>query len=210
VAVSFIGGGPGPPRPDRYSNSQHQVGTDWIGSCKSNYHAITATTAPINRIRNNTELKTWRHAIGQSEQNESHWKSTIIFICGVPRENTELTQFADIHYRLQGCIEHISPRAGLDLSSLKVIRINCISRCKVLYYHDLSGISGCLPMWSNHNSSWNTHVYRKQQPIKHTHVYWVRVRHVYRPFRLYTILTVVGEDTGDTADIWSVSENLYR
>jgi hypothetical protein len=122
------------------SNSQHQVGTDWIGSCKSNYHAITATTAPINRIRNNTELKTWRHVIGQNEQNESHWKSTIIFICGVPRENTELTQFADIHYRLQGCIEHISPRAGLDLSSLKVIRINCIRRCKVLYYHDLSGV----------------------------------------------------------------------
>ena len=145
MAVSFIGGGPGPPRPDRYSNSQHQVGTDWIGSCKSNYHAITATTAPINRIRNNTELKTWRHVIGQNEQNESHWKSTIIFICGVPRENTELTQFADIHYRLQGCIEHISPRAGLDLSSLKVIRINCISRCKVLYYHDLvASLDVCL------------------------------------------------------------------
>jgi hypothetical protein len=26
------------------------IGTDCIGSCKSNYHTITDTTAPLNRI----------------------------------------------------------------------------------------------------------------------------------------------------------------
>jgi len=25
------------------------IGTDWTGSCKSNYHTITTTTAPVDR-----------------------------------------------------------------------------------------------------------------------------------------------------------------
>jgi hypothetical protein len=30
------------------------IGTDCIGSCKSNYHAITATTAPVYPLHNSS------------------------------------------------------------------------------------------------------------------------------------------------------------
>ena len=48
------------------------IGTDYICSCKSNYHTITATTAPCIKICNNSKSENSKIQSHQSKYQTSH------------------------------------------------------------------------------------------------------------------------------------------
>ena len=59
VAISFIGGGNRRSARGFELTTLVVIGTDCIGSCKSNYHTITTTTAP-KMVYKKQELHTFR------------------------------------------------------------------------------------------------------------------------------------------------------
>ena len=66
------------------------IGTDCIGSCKSNYHTITATTAPIDRCRFLQQHMCKNTCIVRYSVILQHMRKTTVW-CFVEKKNTNVS-----------------------------------------------------------------------------------------------------------------------
>ena len=113
------------------------IGTDCIGSCKSNYHTITTTMAPYTRIIKKTLCIVWN--VTQLRFRYPQVQSTVPVLlvwCSVPNivtshgishhitiKGTQATIHADPHYFLGTCVNKRND-ITLPLPALTMVPMN--------------------------------------------------------------------------------------